>query len=306
MTQLKIFVSVLLLTLIIACGGTNEGETDYSQITDVELFDMANKDMENGNYERAIDNYNRILLDFPISNLHIDCQLKIADAYGKLDNFEEQMMRLHRLVKENIVPRRVPKIYLQIGKFYERWALVNPGIITTDSIDYVQAIDFYDKALKYPDSDDDRSKSESVYRRALVEAKVGEIEDAVGRYKLVSSLFPNSDFSILAQIKLKDPTDIRELETTDSAMTTYRQSLGLIEAADSDDDDEVIEEVADEQQQQEEEGNLNETFQYEDSPEGTTDESINDDGSIETPVDETTDIPDETPLVPAESDTTGL
>jgi len=305
MTRLKILTSVLLLTLIMACGGSRDDETDYSQITDVELFAMANQDMKNGNYEKAIDNYQRILLDYPISNLHIDCQLKIAQAYGELDNFEEQMMRLHRLVKENIVPERVPEIYIQIGKFYERAALFNPGIITSDSLDYVQAIDYYDKALKYPDSDDRRSKSEAVYRRALVEAKIGQIEDAVSRYKLVSSLFPNSDFSVLAQMKLKDPADISELSTSDSAMTSYKQTLGLVEAPEA--DEETVEEVPQEVQQKESEGNLNDTFKYEENPEGTTDESINDDGAIETPDEESTDVPQEdNTLTPAENDTTGM
>ena len=166
-------------------------------------------------------------------------------------------------------------------------------------------MDFYDKALKYPDSDDRRSKSEAVYRRALVEAKIGQIEDAVSRYKLVSSLFPNSDFSILAQMKLKDPTDISELSTSDSAMTTYRQALGLVEAPEAE-GDEAVEEVSQETQQNESEGNLNDTFKYEENPEGTTDESINDDGSVQTPDEESTDMPEEDTLTPAENDTTGL
>jgi tetratricopeptide (TPR) repeat protein len=304
MTRLKTLISFLVLAMLLACGGTKGDETDYSQITDVELFAMANKDMDQGHYERAIDNYNRILLDFPVSNLHIDCQLKIAEAYGRLDNFEEQMARLHRLVKENIVPERVPKIYIQIGKFYERAALFNPGIITSDSVDYVHAIDYYDQALKYPDSDDNRSKSEAVYRRALVEAKIGQIQEAVSRYKLVSSLFPKSDFSILAQIKLKDPSNVNELATTDSAMTSYKQTLGLVEGQEA--DEQVTDKpVSEEVQQQEQDGNLNETFKFEENSEGTSDDSINDDGNIEAPAQDNTNMPEEMPTEPAESDTTG-
>ena len=309
MTPLKILASSLLLLLLFACGGTKGDETDYSQITDVELFEMASKDMDNGNYQKALDNFNRILLDFPISNLHIDSQLKIAEVYGKMDNFEQQMMHLHRLVKENIIPERVPKIYVQIGKFYERAALFNPGIITTDSVDYKHAIEYYENAFKYPDSDDNTSKSEATYRRALVEAKIGQIDDAVRRYELVSNLFPNSDFSILAQVKLKDPTNVNELETTDSAMTQYRQTLGLVEAPVSDEDDEMVsEEVTEDGNEEEErEGNLNETFKYQEDSEGTTDESINDDGSVNTPVEEeNTEIPVQETLTPAENDTTGL
>ena len=286
MTQLKILISLLVSLLLFACGGTKGDETDYSQITDEELFQMANQDMQTGHYQKAIDNYNRILLDFPISNLHIDCQLKIAEAYGKLDNFEAQMTQLHRLVKENIIPERVPKVYIQIGKFYERAALFNPGIISTDSIDYVKALDYYDKAYNYPDSDDKNAKSEAVYRKALVEAKIGQIDKAVERYKLVSNAYPNTSYSILAQIKLKDPTNINELTTTDSAMTSYRQILGLAETSGSDEDMEEAK-PTETSTATEQEGNLNETFKYNEDSEGTTDESINDDGTTdETTVDE--------------------
>lgn len=326
MTFLKLSAFTLILLLFSACGGTN-GETDYSQITDVELFAMANNEMHKGNYQKAIDDYNRILTDFPISNLHIDCQLKIAEAYGKLDNFEEQMFELHRLVKENIIPERVPKIYVQIGKFYERAALFNPGIITTDTSDYKKAMDYYDKALKYPDSDDNKTKSEAVYRRALVEAKIGQINDAIDRYKLVSSLFPNSDYSVLAQIKLKDPSNTNELVTTDSALTQYRATLGIaapppsVEQPKEAKTTETPAEQKTEQatpgvENQEQEGNLNDTFNYQkgtpDSTNNTNNESINSEENAapqnegensETPV--LPQSPDSS-LTPAEGDSSGF
>ncbi|NOG46584.1 MAG: hypothetical protein HND50_15185 [Calditrichaeota bacterium] len=246
MTYLKVTALTILLTLFLSCGGTQKEDIDYTQITDAEMMQMADKKMESGDYENAIKDYKKLLLDFPTSNLHIDAQIKIAEAYGNMDKFEDQMNQLHRLVKENIIPERIPKIYVQLGKWWERAALFNPGIVTTDSVDYKNAIDYYDQALKYPDSDDNQSKSEAVYRRALVEAKIGLVDEAAGRYRLVSSLFPNSDFSILSQIKLKDPANTSELATTDSAMTVYRQALGLIEdpeAEDQEPDEEVVEEV---------------------------------------------------------------
>jgi len=231
MTYLKFAAFTLLFTLMMACGGTKNEDIDYTQITDAEMMQLADKKMEAGDYKNAINDYNKLLLDFPTSNLHIDAQIKIAEAYGNLDN---------------IIPERVPRIYVQLGKFYERAALFNPGITSTDSSDYNHAISYYDNALKYPDSDDNGSKSEAVYRRALVEAKIGLVDEAIGRYRLVSSLFPNTNFSILAQIKLKDPANTSELATTDSAMTSYKQTLGLIEdpeAEEQENDKEVVEEV---------------------------------------------------------------
>ncbi len=242
MTYLKFLALFFLFTLMISCGGTKNEDLDFTQITDTEMMQMADKKFDAGDYESAIKDYNRLLLDFPTSNLHIDVQIRVAEAYGKLDKFEDQMNQLHRLVKENIIPERIPQIYVQLGKWYERAALFNPGIVSTDSVDYVNAINYYDQALKYPDSDDNNAKSEAVFRRALVEAKIGQIDEATGRYRLVSSLFPNSDFSILSQIKLKDPANISELATTDSAMTEYRQILGLVE----NNDEEVAEEEVEE------------------------------------------------------------
>ena len=291
MTNLKFALFTFLFTIIVSCGGTKNQEIDYTQITDAEMMQIADKKLETGDYENAITDYKRLLLDFPTSNLHIDAQIKIAEAYGNLDKFEDQMNQLFRLVKENIIPERVPRIYIQLGKWYERAALFNPGIITTDSVDYINAIRYYDQALKYPDSDDNESKSEAVYRHALVEAKIGQIDEAIGRYRLVSSLFPNSDFSILSQIKLKDPSDTSELATTDSAMTVYKLALGIVEAPENEDS----EDVADEVEEIEEDSMIESTIdlieksdeqQSDESEQDNAEEENQEEGTIESGVEE--------------------
>lgn len=246
MIKLKQLSLLIIFVLIFGCGGSNGDKPDYSTFTDSDMLALANQYKANGNYQIAIDHYKRLLLEFPTSNLHIKAQLSIAECYAGMDKWEEQFATLERLITENIIPEQVPQIYIQIGRFYERAAQFNPGVITTDSMDYNLAMDYFDKALKYPDSDDNRAKSESVYRRALVEAKIGRIDDAVARYKMVSNLFPKSDFSILAQMKLRDPQNINELVTTDSALTRYKQVLGLIES-DGDLQEEVIEKPKDQE-----------------------------------------------------------
>lgn len=229
MIKLKLSVLLLLYAFLFSCGGSSGDAPDFTTFTDSDMMAYADKQKDKKDFGNAIDNYKKLLLEFPTSNLHIKAQLKIAECYAGLDKWEEQFETLQRLIRENIIPEEVPQLYVQIGKFYERAAQFNPGVITTDSADYLLAVDYYDKALKYPDSDDNLTKSESVYRRALVEAKTGKINDAVARYKMVSNLFPTSNFSILSQMKLKNPNDITELATTDSAITRYKQALGLIE-----------------------------------------------------------------------------
>ena len=105
MTYLKVAILSVLQMLILACGSTRNEEIDYTQITDAEMMQMADQKMQAGDYQNAITDYKKLLLDFPTSNLHIDAQIRIAEAYGKLDKFEDQMNQLYRLVKENISDR---------------------------------------------------------------------------------------------------------------------------------------------------------------------------------------------------------
>ncbi len=255
---MKKLSSLILIILLFACGGTKK-EIDYSQLTDAELLQLANSRYENGEYEKALADYERLLLDFPTSNLHIEAQLKMSDIHGKMENFEEQMNTLHRLVKENIIPEYIPRIYVQIGKFYEQAAQFNPGNITSDSVDYRKAIDYYRRALNYPDSDDAQAKAHSIYRRALVEAKIGQIEQAISNYRMVTNMYPASEFSILAQMKLKDPNNTTELMTTDSALTVYREQLGLV-APERIEEESESDTVPVEEMINEDEGNLDSTI----------------------------------------------
>jgi tetratricopeptide (TPR) repeat protein len=249
-------------------------------MTDADMMAYADQLMDKGQYENALENYKRILQDYPTSTLHIDTQLKMAECYGALDRWEEQFNQLNRLIKENIIPQQVPQIYVQIGKWYERAALFNPGIITRDSSDYNLAINYYDQALKYPDSDDNITKSEAIYRRALVEAKTGKIDEAIARYKLVSNLFPDSDFSILAQVKLKDPSNVNELPLTDSALTEYKQLLGLIEGP----------EEAEKDEEEEKDQQLESTIDMLDQESQEVDDEIDDVESQEVDTNEETEV----------------
>jgi len=151
--------------------------------------------------------------------------LKMASAYGHIDDFEQQMAILSRLLKENIIPGRIPQIYVQIGKFYERAATFNPGIATSDTSDYEKAINYYKKAVFYKDSKDTLTKAEAAYRQAVCEVKIGKITEAVTDYGFVKNYFSGTPFALLAQIKLKEPADTSELTTDEASLENYRQQL---------------------------------------------------------------------------------
>jgi len=217
-------LSILLLLFLVSCGSKKKG-LELNQMNDQELLTLASSQYKAGDAKGALKTSDRLLMAFPTSNLHIETQLLMAKAYGTLDRYEEQMSLLLRLLRENIIPGYSPQIFVQIGKFYERAALFNPGLVTSDTSDYRLALDYYDKALNYPDSDDQQAKSEAQFRRGMVEAKIGEINAAIEEYKLVLKNFPQSEFSLLAQLKLKDPGNVSELKTDDLSIAEYRSSL---------------------------------------------------------------------------------
>ena len=209
---------------------SNKGVKDAEQITDQEMLDTGNNQLAAGNYQEAVNTYKSMMFRFPTSDLHIKAQLKIAEAYGKAEDYEAQMDALLTLLKENIIPEEVPQIYVQIGQFYEQAALFNPGNVSTDTSDYKTAIEYYKKASVYQDSEDKNSKAAGLYRQALVEAKIGAFNEAAKHYQLVRDTYPESDFAVLAAIKLQNPQDTSELPADAASIEKYKQDLNMPEA----------------------------------------------------------------------------
>ena len=211
---------------MIACGSSNEAQ-NLESMTAADYLQKGNDYYKNGDYDSAIKTYEDLLTRFPTTDLHIETQLKIGACYGQTDRYEDQMTLLLRMLRENIIPDRVPAIYVQIGRFYERAAQFNPNISTTDTMDYETAIMYYNKAYNYKDSNDETAKSEALYRRALTEVKIGQINKAIEDYRSVTVQYPNTDHNLLALVKLNDPNDISELKVDEASLTSYKEMLGI-------------------------------------------------------------------------------
>lgn len=227
MNYLKaVLVLGLLFLGFMGCSSNKEADKE-ERISPEEMYEQGNRQLDAGNYAEAIQIYESLLNNYPTSDLHIDTQLKIAAAYGKQEEFEKQMSVLSRLLKENIIPEKVPGIYVQIGKFYERAATFNPGTVTSDTSDYLKAINYYKKAFSYQDSKDKNAKAEASYRRALSEAKIGQYDQAKTDYGIVVDYFPSSTYALLAALKLVDVSNTAELATDEASLQNYRRQLGL-------------------------------------------------------------------------------
>ena len=218
-SYLKTLVSLLLLTALIACGGSKD-DIIIEDETPESLIQKSEVEFSNGNYDRSIQLAQLMLDNFPTSDLHIDAQLLISKSLGGQEKYEEQFDLLLRILKENIIPEKVPLIYMQIGEFYENSARWNPGDVTTDSVDFTNAAGFYKKAVFYPNSDDRYTKANALYRMALMHAKLNEIETASKAYQELITTFPESPYSSLARTKLADPTNTDELPLPTAAATS--------------------------------------------------------------------------------------
>jgi hypothetical protein len=75
----------------------------------------------------------------------------------------------------------------------------------------------------------------------LVQAKIGEKDKAIQDYQNVINIFTNTDYSILAQIKLQDPNDITDLKMDNLSMREYKVKLGMISPDEEEAEEKIVE-----------------------------------------------------------------
>lgn len=224
-SYLKTFLLIILISIFLGCGGSKD-EIVIDEETPESLLQKGEVAYVNGNYDQSIKLAQLMLDNFPTSDLHIDAQLLISKTMGAQEKYEEQFDLLLRILKENIIPEKVPLIYLQIGEFYENSARWNPGDVTTDSLDFQNAAGFYKKAVFYPNSTDRYTKAHALYRMGLMHAKLNDIEIASKSYQELINTYPDSPYSSLARTKLSDPTNTDELPLPAAAAVTTTATPG--------------------------------------------------------------------------------
>ncbi len=217
-------IGIVIFLMLLACGSQKQ-LTVQEKRSPQELIKAGDQLYAQGDYKDALETYNRLLIFYPTSDLDIDAKLRIAKCYAKLEKYEKQMDVLLQLLKENLIPEYVPNIFIQIGEYYETAARFNPTEEQGDSADYQTAIDYYNKAIHYEDSNNKEAKIEAMYRKALVEAKMGKTELAEQHYQDIIDNYPNSPFAVLAQIKLMNPKNTSELSTFSDSLAVYKKRL---------------------------------------------------------------------------------
>ncbi len=192
-------LTAMLLLFLFSCSGRQEMVyVDPTWEPEI-LMAKANEYLQDQDYDHAFEAFSVIHQEYPASRLYTDAVLGIAYIYGKTEQYEKQMDILLSLVRENIVPSKIPAIYNQIAEFYEKTSVILREINPDDSTDLVTAIDYYTKASNYPLSSDSISKSESLYKIALIQFQLGKKDEGLTTLNKISANYPNSPWAIQAQ-----------------------------------------------------------------------------------------------------------
>jgi tetratricopeptide (TPR) repeat protein len=221
----KIFAITLILILsILACSKKEAGVKAVNEVDPAEILKKANEFYDKGDLDNAFRTYGVIYERYPTSREYIDATLGLSRCYNNLGDYERGMELLFNLVNENIIPGRVPEIYNEMAKYFE----VNAGIsfeagISDEAQDFNRAISYYQKAINYPNSDDQNAKAYAQYRIGEVNINMSKFEDAILAFRTTTLNFPNTIWAKVAEERMSEIKDA--VDTVLKEPTTPAQNL---------------------------------------------------------------------------------
>jgi len=117
----------LLATLLVACGGNDELQSEVQNIT--EAYERAQTAIARGNYRRGIEIFEVIQARYPFSDLSRQIQLELMYAYYRSGQKEQAVEAADTFMRENPIHPRVDYAlyikglaYFEEGPaFLERW-----------------------------------------------------------------------------------------------------------------------------------------------------------------------------------------
>ncbi len=198
-------ITGLIVLLFLACNKKEAAVKPVDTGDPATLLSMANQFYQEGNTEEAQRLYETIYNRYPTSREYIDGVLGLSRCYNDMGDFEKGMDLLYSLVRENMVPSKVPQIYNEMARYYE----VNAGIssvaqISDEEQDYQKAIQYYEKAIAYPNSDDREAKAYAQYRIGELYLLLKKFKDAAMAFKNTKFLYPNTTWAQTAEQRLTE------------------------------------------------------------------------------------------------------
>jgi outer membrane protein assembly factor BamD (BamD/ComL family) len=202
----KIYIIIpLVLVFFLSCSKKEGTLENLDQQDPSVILQKANELYATGKTKDAFRAYSIIYKKYPTSREYIDAAIGLAHTYNDMGEYEKGMQILLNLVRENIVPSRVPEIYNEMAQYYEDNAGISSAAgVSDEKQDYRKALDFYKKAVKYPNSEDMEAKAFAQYRIGEVHIDLWEFKDAVAAFQETVATYPDTRWAKLAEQRLME------------------------------------------------------------------------------------------------------
>jgi len=196
---------LFLISLVVFCTQktTQEG-FQQEGAGPTELLQYGNQFYEAGDFENAFIAYSLIYQNYPTSREYIDAAIGLSKCYGAFEQYEKQFDLLYNLLRENIIPSRIPQIYNAIAEFYENSAGISQQLTGESTQDYEQAIEYYRKAIDYPNSDDKTAKGYAQFKIGTLYEKLKDYKQAITAYEKTINNYPETEWRLRAEQAMED------------------------------------------------------------------------------------------------------
>ncbi len=200
-----VMITLLNLALILSCSKKEAAVKSNSEQDPPVLLAKGTELYNQGDVNGALEQYEIIYNRYPTSREYINAVIGMARCQNDLGDFEQGFDLLYNLIRENMIPTRVPEIYNEMARYYEVTAAYSTEAgISSEQDDYKKAIDYYQKAVKYPNSDDKIAKSYAQFRIGELQFKLKNYKDAALAYQSTIYKYPDSEWAQMAGTRIEE------------------------------------------------------------------------------------------------------
>jgi len=216
---MKFKLSILLAILVLSLSCSRKETTKVFQESDkpAELLRYGNSFFQQGDIENAFIAYGIIYNSYPTSPEYIDAAIGLSKTYGEFKDYDKEFEILLNLLRENVIPSKVPKIYNAIAEFYEKSAGISEELTGESSGDFRTAIQYYQKAIDYPNSKDAFEKGYAQFKIGVLYEEMRDYQKAIAAFQNTINNFGDTEWAKKAEAeiekirtKLNQITQIRE------------------------------------------------------------------------------------------------
>jgi tetratricopeptide (TPR) repeat protein len=217
---MRFLIILTFIFLIVSCGKKEVRSPIPEGGKPTELLKYGDQFYQSGDYGNAFRAYGIIYYDYPSSREYIDAAIGLSKCYGAMQSYEKQFEILYNLLRENLIPTKVPGVYNAVAEFYERSAGISEQLTGEGTNDYKTAVTYYTRAINYPNSDDQNAKSFAQFKIGTLYEKMKDYPKAIEAYESTLNSYQGTEWALRAEQNILDIQDRirRRMEYEQSGM----------------------------------------------------------------------------------------